>query len=42
MAETILNNFTSTVRKAVDEYHMIEEGDKIAVGISGGRTPCCS
>ena len=37
MAETILNNFTSTVRKAVDEYHMIEEGDKIAVGISGGK-----
>ena len=27
----------SYVRRAVDDYHMIEEGDKIAVGISGGK-----
>ena len=27
----------SYVRRAVDDYHMIEEGDKISVGISGGR-----
>ena len=33
----ILNDFTSLVRKGVDEYHMIEEGDRIAVGISGGK-----
>lgn len=27
----------SLTRKAVDEYEMIEEGDRIAVGISGGK-----
>lgn len=27
----------SVVRKAVDDYHMIEENDKIAIGISGGK-----
>lgn len=27
----------SFVRRAVDDYNMIEEGDKIAVGISGGK-----
>lgn len=25
------------VRKAVEQYHMIEEGDHIAVGVSGGK-----
>ena len=35
--EKILNDFTSVVRKAVDEYHMIGEGDRIAVGVSGGK-----
>lgn len=27
----------SYVRRAVDDYHMIQEGDNIAVGISGGK-----
>ena len=27
----------STVRRAVDEYHMIEENDRICVGLSGGK-----
>ncbi|MDY4443399.1 MAG: tRNA 2-thiocytidine biosynthesis TtcA family protein [Butyricicoccus sp.] len=27
----------SYVRRAVDQYHMIEEGDVIAVGVSGGK-----
>ena len=33
----ILNHFTATVRKGVDEYNMIGEGDRIAVGVSGGK-----
>lgn len=32
-----LQQMLSYVRRAVDDYHMIEEGDKIAVGISGGK-----
>lgn len=32
-----LQKLYSYVRRAVDEYNMIEEGDKIAVGISGGK-----
>lgn len=32
-----LQQVLSFVRKAVDDYHMIEDGDKIAVGISGGK-----
>ncbi len=32
-----LQQVLSYVRKAVDDYHMIEEGDKIAIGISGGK-----
>lgn len=32
-----LQKLMSLVRKAIDEYEMIEEGDRIAVGISGGK-----
>ncbi len=32
-----LQRLLSQVRKAVDEYRLIDEGDKIAVGISGGK-----
>ena len=32
-----LQQLLSYTRKAVDEYDMIQEGDHIAVGISGGK-----
>ncbi len=32
-----LKRLLSLTRKAVDEYHLIKTGDKIAVGISGGK-----
>lgn len=32
-----LQQLLSYTRKAVDEYQMIDEGDRIAVGISGGK-----
>jgi tRNA(Ile)-lysidine synthase TilS/MesJ len=32
-----LQQVYSYIRKAVDDYHMINEGDHIAVGISGGK-----
>lgn len=32
-----LQKVLSRVRQAVDDYHMIEDDDKIAVGISGGK-----
>ena len=32
-----LQQLLSYTRKAVDDYQMIEDGDKIAVGISGGK-----
>lgn len=32
-----LQQLYSVVRKAIDDFHMIEENDKIAVGISGGK-----
>ena len=32
-----LQQVLSVTRKAIDDYHMIEEGDKIAIGFSGGK-----
>ena len=32
-----LQQVLSYVRRAVDDYDMIQEGDRIAVGISGGK-----
>ena len=32
-----LQRLLSYTRKAVDDYSMINSGDKIAVGISGGK-----
>ena len=32
-----LNAFTGLVRRCVDDYAMIEAGDRIAVGVSGGK-----
>ena len=35
--DTYLRRILSYTRRAVDDYEMIEDGDKIAVGISGGK-----
>lgn len=35
--ENRFQKILSKVRRAVDEYHMIEDGDRIAVGVSGGK-----
>ncbi len=32
-----MKRITSCVRKAVEDYDMIKEGDRVAVGISGGK-----
>ena len=32
-----LNEFTSIIRRGVDDYHMIDAGDKVTVGVSGGK-----
>lgn len=32
-----MQRILSYLRKAVENYEMIEEGDKIAVGLSGGK-----
>lgn len=35
--DKLLNEFTGSVRRAVDDYDMIQEGDRVAVGVSGGK-----
>ena len=32
-----MQQILSPLRKAIEEYNMIEEGDKIAVCLSGGK-----
>ena len=32
-----IQKLLSYTRQAVNDYNMIEEGDKIAIGISGGK-----
>ena len=32
-----MQRMLSYLRRAVDDYNMIEDGDKIAVGVSGGK-----
>lgn len=36
-----LQRLLSYVRRAIDDYNMIEEGDRIAVGVSGGKDSIC-
>lgn len=36
-----LQRLLSYVRRAVEDYDMIQEGDKIAVGVSGGKDSLC-
>lgn len=36
-----LQKLLSYVRRAVDDYNMIDEGDKIAIGVSGGKDSIC-
>ena len=37
-----LQRLLSYVRRAVDDYNMIQSGDKIAIGISGGKDSLCT
>ena len=36
-----MKRLLSFVRRAVDDYSMIEDGDRIAVGVSGGKDSLC-
>ena len=33
----IMQRILSYMRKAIDDYNMIEDGDKLAVALSGGK-----
>ena len=33
----MLQKILSRMRKAIEDYHMISDGDKIAVGVSSGK-----
>ena len=35
------HNLTEQVRETVQEFHMIREGEHIAVGVSGGADSVC-
>jgi len=37
MKRRFMKKILSYLRRAVDDYNMIEEGDKVAVGLSGGK-----
>lgn len=36
-----MQHIISSMRKAIEDYNMIEDGDKIAVGLSGGKDSIC-
>ncbi len=37
MKRWMQNLFIKNIRRAIDDYHMIEQGDRILVGVSGGK-----